>query len=65
MLNKKEKELQSIVNLFLLTESHSFSLHKKVKKSLENLINSETEIRQPKTIKGVKILLCAIHTYKV
>lgn len=48
-------------------QTSNFSLEQRVQDILDAINNSETEIdiKQPENVKGVKQLLCAIHTFKV
>jgi len=48
-------------------QTSNFSLEQRVQDILDAVNNSETEIdiKQPENVKGVKQLLCAIHTFKV
>lgn len=41
------------------------SFHDLVKARLEEILAMPVEVRQPKSMKGVYKLLCAIHTYKI
>jgi len=65
MDSQKQDTTEYLKNLILKLESYSYNLTDEVKKRLDDLLKSDVEIQQPSTVKGVKKLLCAIHTYKV
>lgn len=48
-------------------QTSNFSLEQRVQDILDAINKTETviDIKQPENVKGVKQLLCAIHTFKV
>lgn len=52
-------------NLILDLQNSDFNLETRVKEMLDAIIEQEVEVKQPTDVKGVKQLLCAIHTYKI
>lgn len=52
-------------NLILDLQNSDFNLETRIKEMLDAIIDQEVEVKQPTDVKGVKQLLCAIHTYKI
>ncbi len=52
-------------NLILDLQNSDFNLETRIKEMLDAIIEQEVEVKQPTDVKGVKQLLCAIHTYKI
>lgn len=52
-------------NLILDLQNSDFNLKTRIKEMLDAIIEQEVEVKQPTDVKGVKQLLCAIHTYKI
>ena len=52
-------------NLILDLQNSDFNLETRIKEMLNAIIEQEVEVKQPTDVKGVKQLLCAIHTYKI
>ena len=51
--------------LILDLQNSDFNLETRIKEMLDAIIEQEVEVKQPTDVKGVKQLLCAIHTYKI
>lgn len=52
-------------NLILDLQQNDFKLEDRIKEMLDAIVAQEVEVKQPTDVKGVKQLLCAIHTYKI
>ena len=52
-------------NLILELKSHSYNLNESVQEMLNQIIEQDVSVQQPVDVKGVKQLLCAMHTYKI
>jgi len=52
-------------NLILNLQNNNFKLEDRIKEILDAIVAQEVEVKQPTDVKGVKQLLCAIHTYKI
>lgn len=52
-------------NLILNLQNNNFKLENRIKEILDAIVAQEVEVKQPADVKGVKQLLCAIHTYKI
>lgn len=52
-------------NLILELNSHSYNLDESVQEMLNQIIEQDVSVQQPVDVKGVKQLLCAMHTYKI
>ena len=46
-------------------KTEKFDLNAQVKKMLDEIISAEVEVKQPKDVKGVQKLLCAMYAYKI
>lgn len=57
----KEKELLDLLERL----QHTVNFHDLVKEKLEHILSIPVEVRQPKSVRGVYRLLCAIHTSKI
>ena len=64
-MDSQERSIINLLKCLIHRREHPFSLQEKEKEMLDAIVYKEVEVRQPKSVKGVKALLCAIHTYKI
>lgn len=62
---QEQDMIESLKNFLIKLQENSFNLDDNVKKTLDNILKHDVEIKQPNSVRGVRQLLCAIHTYKI